>query len=168
MTDIPALIVNYGILIVSGISAVAAVVSVVAAQRSSRERARAEKARAEAVQAQKASAAALDEANGIAREALEAQRRALPAPWGRPTGNRDPSGFAIQNTSGKTVIVHKLDGEGGGVKIFISQSLPARIENGDAVTFTAIAGRPTGTAAVATIEWSFEGSDEIQITERRF
>jgi len=65
MTDIPALIINFGILLVSG---VAALVAVVQARAALRDAGKAEYARDEAVVAQKASAEALTEANRISKE----------------------------------------------------------------------------------------------------
>lgn len=68
MEDLPSLIVNFGILIVSGI---AAVVAVVQARSALRDATDATNARNEAVAAQRASAEALSDANQIAREARD-------------------------------------------------------------------------------------------------
>ncbi|WP_337006699.1 hypothetical protein [Microbacterium sp. LB12] len=72
MTDIPALIVNFGILLVSG---AAALVAVVQARAALRDAGKAEIARDEAVTAQKASALALEEANSIAADARDLMRK---------------------------------------------------------------------------------------------
>lgn len=68
MTDVPALIVNFGILIVSG---VAAMVAVVQARSAVADAKKAEKARDAALKAQTDAATALGEANRIAAEARD-------------------------------------------------------------------------------------------------
>lgn len=71
MTDVPALWVNAGILILTGVMAV---VSVVQARAAHRDAGKAETARDKAVAAQEASATALSEANRIAGEARDLLR----------------------------------------------------------------------------------------------
>lgn len=68
MTDIPALWINGGILVLTGVMALVAIVQ---ARHALADAGKAEKARDEAVAAQKASAAALAEANQIAADARD-------------------------------------------------------------------------------------------------
>lgn len=166
MTDTPALIVNAGILVLTGVMALVAFVQARAALRDAET---AKNAKNEAVAAQRASATALVEANQIAKDALDAQRRTLPAPWGVPIKlGEGKSGYGIPNTSGQTVVVNALNVEGGDIKIFFSQDLPARVEYGDVLTFTAITGNRAGAGAVATIVWSAEGDPFEYTTKRHF
>ncbi|MFB8191251.1 hypothetical protein ACFC14_18190 [Microbacterium sp. NPDC055988] len=165
-TDLPALFVNVGILVLTGAMALVAFVQARAALHDAEA---AKNAKNEAVAAQKASATALVEANQIAKDALDAQRRTLPAPWGVPFRlGDDKSGYGIPNTSGQAVIVNALDVEGGDVKLFFPQDLPAYVEYGDVLTFTAISGDRAGAGAVATIGWSVEGDPFEYKTKRHF
>lgn len=168
MTDLPALLVNSGIFIVSGVSAVAAVVSVQASRRARVDVVKSELARDEAVAAQKEAAVALDKANVIAQGALDAQRLAMPAPWGQPKQRADGE-WVIENTSGRTVTVSAVDGNGGQIRVFIAPAdLPLRVQYGDVVPFSIISGGPTQPGGgLLTMTWSYDGETEVHEVNRR-
>lgn len=118
------------------------------------------------------SAEALDRMNLIAQAALDAQRLALPAPWGTPTRLAwDSSRFRVENTSGRTMIVEGLDlGMDENITLFGGPELPQRVEYGDSILFSAHRGfarQNSGNSVV--IRWRFDGDPmTIEVAERRF
>jgi len=161
-TDLPALWINVGILVLTGVMALVAVVQAKAALRDAGE---AKTARDEAVDAQKTAAKALDRANLIAQDALDAQRLSMPAPWGTPVRMSSNSHrFRVENTSGRTIVVTKIDSrEGGNVYVFIAE--PGSVQYGASLFFTAqLGGVPSSAGNAIVLEWHYE--DEPQTAHR--
>ncbi|WP_431075156.1 hypothetical protein [Microbacterium phyllosphaerae] len=164
MTDVPALIVNFGILVVNGVAAVAAIVAVIHSRR-------AKKSERGAVQAQGKAEAALDRANLIAQEALDAQRLALPAPWGTPEHRPNSHMWTVKNSSGRPIMVTDMNlGQGGNTYIFNHPPTPIRVEYGDVVSYTAMAGgggEPLQNELI--LEWHFHDTpNDPRSSRRRF
>lgn len=131
----------------------------------------AEKARDAAVQAQKETAAALSAANTIAKEALDAQRLALPPEWGSPEQAAGRNAYAMKNNSGRTIVVKELASvPGGNVYTFIPPDLPARVEHGDVVRFSATLGGATSSVGNSVwLRWCYEDETGPEsLTVRRF
>ncbi|WP_455133593.1 hypothetical protein [Microbacterium aurum] len=110
-------------------------------------------------------------ANSIAQEALDAQKLALPPPWSSPELEDDGKRYSIRNTSGRTIIVAELASRpGGDVSVFIPPDLPARIQHGDVLYFTAIrGGNISNTINAVSLGWAFEDEPDLEhTTERRY
>jgi len=166
--EIVSLIANAALLVATAGATVVAWTMAIAA---SRDKVDAEKARDAAVEAQQETAAALAVANMIAQDALDAQRLALPPVWGTPEREAGRNAYSTKNNSGRTVIVNGLDSlPGGNVYVFVPPDLPARVENGDAVRFTAILGGATSRSGNSIeLRWSYEDEPELEAsTVRRF
>jgi len=166
--EIVSLIVN-GVLTLATLGATA--VAWTMAIASGRDKLVAESARDAAVSAQEKAAVALAAANTIAKDALEAQRLALPPEWGSPERVDGRNSYLVRNTSGRTVIVKELkDLPDGNAYVFLPPDLPVRVEHGDVVRFTA---QFSGTASVAgksvQLRWSYEDEPEVDsLTSRRY
>lgn len=168
------LIVSIGSFIAAaGAAAVAWWQAIVAGQRradAEAASARAATARDEAVSAQRGAATSLADANLIAQEALDAQRLSQRPPWGN-VEPIDDSRYRIPNTSGRTLVVTKLDADpGGNIHLFEAVGVPAIIRHGDSVVFFAMTGGQTVTTGNGvTIEWHPEGEPQLStIDTRRF
>ncbi|WP_350352259.1 hypothetical protein ABS642_03440 [Microbacterium sp. A8/3-1] len=171
MTDLPALLVNIGIFVVSGVSALAAIVSVISSNRARNSKVDAEKARDRAVQAQQESADALQRANLISQAALDAQKLALPPAWGKPEKRAGTHKYSVQNTSGRTVVVSGIDLKpGGNIYVFDPPRVPIRVQHGDSVPFGAMpGGSGSSHDNVLILQWTFEDDPAAaETTERRF
>lgn len=154
--------INFGILVATAGAAAVAWWQAIAAGH--REKAAAESARLAANSHQSASEA-LTQANEIAERALSAQVLALPPPWSVLT--IDGYSAIVRNSSGRNIIVRAALAEGDAPDSAEFPEMPVRVEYGDDFRFT-YAPSYDGGASTLVLEWSFEGDNRAQRTERRF
>ncbi|WP_143015712.1 hypothetical protein [Microbacterium sp. 77mftsu3.1] len=127
-------------------------------------------ARDAAVLAQQKAAEALEEANEIARDALEAQRSLRPPSWGE-IREIDQGIYAVANTSGRTVEVTAVKPLSRSLPIFDPGDLPIKLQHGESLTFFAIIGHNkemTGNRVAITWRSSDNPSAVPATDERRF
>lgn len=135
MTDMPALIVNIGILIGTLAAAAVAWWQAIEAGRRRTDAEKASKAAAEsrraAVDAQQRAAQALAEANALAAEALSVQRAALPPVWSA-VELLGEGAVGFRNQSSRAIIVTSIEVEPDQAASFVEANpRPSRVDYGD-------------------------------------
>lgn len=138
-------IIALGSLVVSGISAIAALWSVRHASQANLRAA---------------------EANEISQEALEHQKLHAPSPWSEAilvAGSK----YEVRNTSGRTVYVVSIEAIPEEARFVLrGLNLPSEVENGDHWSFIASSTMDCRIVAV-TFHWHFVDEPEnIQVTRR--
>lgn len=168
--DAAQLWVNLGIFVASAAAATIAWAQAIRAGQREGEAAesarKAEAAREKAVAAQESAAAALAEANTIATDALETQRKALPPPWSLAQ-QIDQGIVGFENQSSQTIVVTGITpNPTEPPDLVITDRPPFHVEYGDRFKIY-INFKWRFRPHSIEITWRFMGEEETHVTTRK-